>query len=525
MKIEKFLQEINKNLSVLGKKVALTYWKLATEGKPEYGQALEKVEIEMRVYLSNRERFETIKETLALNLEETEKRQLKLLFNLMLPNQLPKEAIQKVVQKEVEIESLFANFRGHIDGKEVSNNDINEILSNNCDYSLRKKAWIAGKEIGQEVYPRLVELIKLRNENAKFLGFDNYYNMMMELQELSTEQIISMFSNFKKQTDDVFVEIKNDIDKILAEKFATSKENISPWHYSDLWFQEVPEIDSFDYSEFFKDKNIVDLVTKTYDKVGLDIKDIIERSDLYERKGKNQHAFTISMDRKNDVRVLENIKSNVKWAETTLHEYGHAVYDKYINKNLPYILREPAHIFTTEAVAMFFGRRARDTEWYAKILSLNEEKIREIETRLSKLLRYQLAITARWVITFVFFEKELYRNPEGDLNNFWYDMVHEIQYVNTPSERRNYPDWAAKIHFGTAPVYYHNYLLGEMTASQFESFIKNNVSTDLLNKTTGEFFVEEVFKPGALKRWDNLIESSTKEPLSPKFLTDQIKEE
>jgi peptidyl-dipeptidase A len=64
-----------------------------------------------------------------------------------------------------------------------------------------------------------------------------------------------------------------------------------------------------------------------------------------------------------------------------------------------------------------------------------------------------------------------------------------------------------------------------MTASQFESFIKNNVSTDLLNKTTGEFFVEEVFKPGALKRWDNLIESSTKEPLSPKFLTDQIKEE
>jgi len=68
---------------------------------------------------------------------------------------------------------------------------------------------------------------------------------------------------------------------------------------------------------------------------------------------KNPHAFTISIDREFDVRVLENIRANVKWLETTLHEYGHAVYDKYIDKSLPFILREPSHIFTTEAVAMF----------------------------------------------------------------------------------------------------------------------------------------------------------------------------
>ena len=30
-------------------------------------------------------------------------------------------------------------------------------------------------------------------------------------------------------------------------------------------------------------------------------------------------------------------------------------------------------------------------------------------------------------------------------------------------------DWAAKIHLTVAPVYYHNYLLGQMTASQLEA--------------------------------------------------------
>lgn len=523
MDIEKFLQTTNKDLSELGKRVALTYWKLATEGKPEYGKELEKAEVDIRLYLSNRERFDLVKEFLSMDLGSIEKRQLKLLFNSMLPNQLPKEALQRVVQKEVEIESIFANFRAKIDGKEVSNNEISEILENSIDSELREKAWNAGKEIGKEVYPRLIELIKIRNENAKILGFNNYYDMMMELQELSTEYIISMFSKFKRETDEVFAEIKNDIDSVLAKKFGIPKHKIEPFHYSDLWFQEVPEVESLDFNELFINSDILKITIQTYRKIGLDIRDIVRRSDLYERKGKNQHAFTISIDRDKDIRVLENIRQNVKWAETTLHEYGHAVYDKYLRKDLPYILREPSHTFVTEAVAMFFGRRARDPEWYEKIIGINKTKLDEISLKLRKLLMYQLAITARWVITFVLFEKELYRNPEGDLNNLWYDIVHEVQYVNTPPERRKYPDWAAKIHFGTAPIYYHNYLLGEILASQFEYFIKENLSKDILNRNTGRFFVEEVFKPAALKKWDELIESATKEPLNTKFLAEHIK--
>ena len=34
-------------------------------------------------------------------------------------------------------------------------------------------------------------------------------------------------------------------------------------------------------------------------------------------------------------------------------------------------------------------------------------------------------------------------------------------------EGRNMPDWATKIHVALYPCYYHNYLLGELLASQF----------------------------------------------------------
>ncbi len=526
MDVKEFLKKTNDDLKVMEKRVTTAYWNLATTGKKEFGEEVEKAQVEIRLYLSDKERFEIVKNAKDRDdLTEIEKRELKLLYDNMVPNQLPKKRIEETVKKEVEMESIFANFRAKIDGKEVSNNEIDEILKNSNDTELRKKAWIAGKEIGKEIAPRLIELVKIRNENAKLLGFNNYYDMMMELQELSTEQVHEMFHGFKEQTDELFVEIKDKIDTTLSKRFGISKKEMMPWHYADLWFQEVPEIDNFDYDALLKNKDLIELTIKTYDSIGIDIRDIVERSDLFERKGKNQHAFTIMIDKENkDVRVLANIRPNVRWAETMLHEYGHASYDKYIDKDLPIILQEPAHIFTTEAVAMFFGRRARDAEWYKKIVEVDEKTYEEIAPRLKELLKTQLAITARWVMAFVFFEKELYSAPDGDLNNLWYDTVHELQYINIPEERRAYPDWAAKIHFGTAPVYYHNYLLGEMMASQMRDYILNNISNDILNKNVGEFFIEKIFKSGALYRWDELLKRATGETLNPTHMANQLKE-
>ena len=526
MDIKGFLKKTNDELKVMEKRVAIAYWNLATTGKREYGEEVEKAEVAIRFYLSSKEMFEIVKASKERkDLTEVERRELKLLYDNMLPNQLPKERIEKTVKKEVEMESIFANFRAKIDGKEVSNNEIDDILKNSNDPDLRKKAWIAGKEIGKQIAPRLIELVKIRNENAKILGFSNYYDMRMELQELSTKQIHDMFHEFKGQTDDLFVEIKDKIDTVLSKRFNISVKELMPWHYADLWFQEVPEIDNYDYDGLLKNKDLVELTVKTYDSIGLDIRDIVDRSDLFERKGKNQHAFTITIEKeKKDVRVLANVRPNVRWAETMLHEYGHASYDKYIDKSLPDILQEPAHIFTTEAVAMFFGRRARDGEWYRKIVGADSNTYKEITPRLTTLLKTQLAITARWVMAFVFFEKELYSAPDGDLNNLWYDTVHELQYINVPEERRKSPDWAAKIHFGTAPVYYHNYLLGEMMASQMRDYIKKNISEDILNKNVGEFFVEKIFKPGALYRWDELLKRATGETLNPIHMANQLKE-
>ena len=87
---------------------------------------------------------------------------------------------------------------------------------------------------------------------------------------------------------------------------------------------------------------------------------MLERSDLYPRDGKNQHAFCADIDRRHDVRVLANCEPGGRWLGTMVHELGHAVYDLAIDPELPWILRQPAHTFTTEAIAMLHGRLVRD---------------------------------------------------------------------------------------------------------------------------------------------------------------------
>ena len=75
------------------------------------------------------------------------------------------------------------------------------------------------------------------------------------------------------------------------------------------------------------------------------------------------------------------------------------------------------------------------------------------------------------------FEQELYSNPDQDLNKLWWSLVEKYQFVEKPHKRAK-ADWAAKIHFTIAPVYYHNYMLGELLASQLHNYIINSTSTE-----------------------------------------------
>jgi peptidyl-dipeptidase A len=370
------------------------------------------------------------------------------------------------------------------------------------------------------VVGRVKRLVALRNREARRLGYANYYAMSLSLQELDEATLFALLEDLHQKTNPLWQAYKTALDSALADRFQVAPGALRPWHYPDPFFQEAPP-GKVNLDAFFKGQDLEALTAAFYEAVGLPIRDILLRSDLYEREGKCQHAFCIHVGRFGDVRVLCNCTGSERWMSTLLHEFGHAVYDKYLGSDLPFFLRETAHTMTTEAIAMLMGRLSRHGAWLQRYARVPAAEAKRIEASAQAEMRGQLLILARWCLVMTHFERDLYNNPDQNLNRLWWDRVRKYQGVTAP-EGRDEPDWAAKIHLALAPVYYHNYLLGEMFASQLLDHLCETVlppgsgDADLVqSKAVGTYLREAIFARGARLPWDTLVEQATGEPLNP----------
>ena len=434
------------------------------------------------------------------------------------------ELLKKIVALSTKIEKNFSTFRSDIDGKKVTTNKIKEILKTETDSAERKKAWLASKQVGPVVADDIIRLVKLRNRVAHGVGFDNFHTLSLTASQQDVKELDKIFEELDDMTREPFAELKADLDRTLADKYGVDVDQIMPWHYHDPFFQTTPMVYDLNLDIYYEDADVKELTVNFYDGIDLSVESILENSDLYEREGKNPHGFCTDIDREGDVRILCNIKNNEQWAETMLHECGHAVYDKYNDPDVPYLLREPAHIFTTEAIAMFFGRLSGNAAWMQQMLDLSDEQRMEIEKVSRKYAQLKQLIFARWDLVMYNFEKQLYRDPDQELNSVWWEIIEKYQFVKKP-RGRNEPDWAAKIHFTIAPCYYHNYMLGELFASQLHNYIVTNIlklesdeGVSYINqKKVGQYLREKVFEPGSVYHWNEMIKRATGEELTPKY--------
>lgn len=529
--LQDFITTHVKKIKPMEKAVKLANWNASISGKSEDYKKAGELELKLRQVYSNAQEFAALKEIKKSGQVKDSllARQLTVLYNAYLKNQLEPELLEKIVDLGREIEMKFNTFRAAIKGKAVTNNDILEILKNEKNSNQRKEAWLAGKKVGAVVADDIIRLVKLRNQAAQKLGFNNYHTLSLTTKEQDAAELDRIFSELFELTNEPFAKLKAELDGILAKNYGINVSEFMPWHYHDPFFQETPLVYDIDLDVYYKDKDVKELAVKFFAGIGLPVESIIENSDLYEREGKYPHAFCEDIDRQGDVRILCNLKNNESWMGTILHELGHGVYDKYNDPQTPYLLRKPAHTFTTEAVAMFFGRLSRNAAWMRQMLELTDNQKIEIEKVSAKYTRLKQIIFARWAMVMYDFEKQLYANPDQDLNALWWRMVEKYQLVTKP-EGRNEPDWASKIHIALYPCYYHNYLLGEMFASQMHYYLVHNIlnlesdaNVSYVNQSkVGDFLRKKVFEPGAVYSWNDMIKRAAGEPLTSKFFVEQF---
>lgn len=520
--VHRFLEDHTEQLRPMQIEARLAFWESATTGREEAAQRAARLNAEVRKLYTDAAALERVRGWLDRGgLDPIAHRQLVLLRDRYIANQLPVEVIQELEDRSQAIEHTFNTFRARVAGRAVTDNQIRSMLETELDTPLRREAWEASKEIGARIEAPLRDLARRRNDAARSLEFPDFYTMELRLQEIEPAELERITTDVDLRTAEPFAAAKAAIDTALAERLGVSPAELRPWHYADPFFQEPPPAGDVDLDRFFTGTDVVELSRRYFGKVGLPVDSVLERSDLYEREGKDQHAFCMDVDQAGDVRVLCNVTDNARWMGTMLHELGHAVYDLYMPDSLPYLLRAPAHTLTTEAVAMFFGARVREAEWLKKTLGTDDEEMERLGNALPASRARDLLVFARWASVMIHFEREFYRDPERqDLNRVWWDLVGRLQGLQPPEQVDGGHHWATKIHLAVAPVYYHNYLLGELFAAQLRGRSRAENVAD--GEALGEFFRKRVFEPGASVTWDALVLNATGAPLSARHFGDEL---
>jgi len=520
--------------SRLEREWSLAWWNAALSGERSDFEEAESAELAVRRLHSNTETFATLRRLRDSGeiTDPAERRSLDILYLAFLENQIDDASMRRMVELQSSLEQTFNTYRPEVNGERITANRIRQTLSQSDDSELRRTMWEASKEVGARIAPQLVELAHVRNDAARRLGYENYYEMMLVMREQDPDDIRRIFDELADMTDGPFLAMKADLDARLAERFGLgSVEELRPWHYADPFFQESPGV-GLDLDPFFAARDPREVATQFFNSIGLPVvQEILERSDLYEREGKVEHAFCTHIDRSGDVRILTNLQNDARWMGTLLHELGHGVYDAHIDRSLPFEQRSPAHIFATEGVAELFGNLTRNPSWLRAHGTIPEGAEENLDELVRADRRLDLIVFARWTLVMLGFEREFYANPDQDLNQLWWSLVTRYQGLTPPENVSGRFDFATKIHLVVAPVYYHNYMLGRMYAAQLSHRLSQVAPESLAHGQVdmtghpeiGQFLIENVFQPGALYPWQEFVRRSTGEDLSAQYFAEEIR--
>lgn len=506
MSFKHFLDSFVPKVQQKHKQVNQATWILETTGSKDAAELRAELETELRLLFHDKKTYDMLVswDNDHSITEPLLKRQLNVLIRAFKPNLVAKDLLEKISQEEAKLSLLYSNFRAQVNGKALSENDIREVLKKETNVQVRKETWDASKQIGKVLAPDILRLVELRNQSAKSLGYSDYFSMQLELQEVDPKWLFETLDQLAEHSDPFYKQVIDETNAFIANRFHVSKDQIGPWAWSEPFCQEDP-LHTKELDTLADGIDIIETARQFFAAMNLDVEEVLKRSDNFERPGKSQHAFCIHIDREGDVRTLNNVKPTIKWLETVLHELGHAVYELGFDPKLPWLLKEPPHMMTTEAMALLAGRQAYRVQ---TLELLSPKSSKDLRKKAEVSLKRRQLIFSRWVLVMTYFERELYRNPNQNLNQLWWQLVEKFQKI-TCSGSSHQNDWAAKYHIGLAPVYYFSYLLGELIASSLEEKI------DLFaSKKTGNFLNEKFFKSGGSFHWNQLIENSTGKKLT-----------
>ena len=435
---------------------------------------------------------------------------------------------------------LLYGYKYMLNGKQVSANDISDILQNSNKLNERLAAWTASKEVGKTLKDGLANLQNLRNESVTPLGYSDFFSYQVSEYGMTTQDMIDLTNSMIRDVWPLYRELHTWARYELAEKYNQPVPDYLPAHWlPNRWGQDwtaMVKVEGLDIDSVLKTHDAEWIVKKGeefYKSIGMGPlpQTFWDKSSLYPAPpdagySKNNHASAWHMDLDKDVRSLMSVETNTEWWSTVLHELGHIYYyQAYSNPDVPYILRNGANRGYHEAFGTMMGLASLQKPFLEGLGLIPKGTVTNDTMKLlSEALDYIVHIPwGSGVMTQ--FEYELYAKnlPEDQYNKEWWDLVKKYQGIVPPSERgEEYCDAATKTHINDDPAQYYDYSIANVLLFQFHTYIAENIlhqdphATNYWGNTGVGDFLMKVMKPGESVDWREHLKACIGSDMSAK---------
>jgi peptidyl-dipeptidase A len=452
------------------------------------------------------------------------------------------DAVRELTKTNAEQTKVLFGFDFKIDGKSVTKNDINNILSTSSKLPERLKAWTASKEVGVPLKQGLVKLRDLRNQTVQALGYSDFFSYQVSEYGMTKDEMVAMSEGFIKDIWPLYRELHTWARYELAKKYNQKVPDYLPAHWvTNQWGQDwtaMVSVSGLNLDDTLKTKTpewIIKKGEQFYMSLGFPAlpESFYEKSSLYPLPAdapykKNNHASAWHIDYDKDVRSLMSVEANTEWWETTLHELGHIYYYiSYSTPEVPIILRGGANRAYHEAIGTQIGLASLQKPLLESVNLIPKGTASNDTLKLLSDALQHIVVIPWGAGVMTQFEHSLYSEnlSVNEFNKKWWELVRKYQGIEPPSARdEKFCDACSKTHIIDDAAQYYDYTFAEILLFQFHDHIASNILKQDVHATnywgskeTGDF-LKKLMSTGATIDWREHLKSTIGTDVSAKPL-------
>ena len=294
--------------------------------------------------------------------------------------------------------------------------------------SVRKSAYEGLRSIGSFVCSNgFLEIVKLRNQLARLLGFVDYYDYTVTNAEgFSKDKLFEILDGLEEGTRPLMVKARKQLEELHGTKA------LDPWNTGYMMAGSV--IKKMD--PYFPFSKSVENYMRSYAAMKIGYSNATMTLDLLDRKNKYSNGFchwpvpawvkpdgTWVPSKTNFTSLADPtaVGSGLTALNTLMHEAGHAAHFANIIQPSPLFSQEraPTSVAYAENQSMFLDSLVGDAAWrakYAKDLDGNPIPFSIIEEGIRSTHPFKV-FQLRAMLCVSYFEKALYELPEAEITS------------------------------------------------------------------------------------------------------------